>query len=67
MHVGCALDSVHTINTFYTKGTSIHCSTIDYASSVVSIIMMNIDDYGMNGKMEYKFVACGHDFFSRST
>ena len=25
--------------------------------------MMNIDDYGMNGKMEYKFVACGHDFF----
>ena len=52
-----------TINTFYTKGTSVHYSTIDHASSVVSIIMMNIDDYGMNGKMECKFVACGHDFF----
>ena len=54
-----------TINTFYTKGTSIHCSTIDHASSVVTIIMMNIDDYmyGMNGKMECKFVACVHDFF----
>ena len=55
MHVGCALDSVCTIYTFYTKGTSIHCSAIDHASSVVSIIMMNIDDYyhcGMNGKMD---------------
>ena len=58
---------MHTINAFYTKGTSIHYSTIDHASSVVSIIMMNIEDYGMNGKMECKFVACGHDFFSRST
>ena len=55
MHVGCALDSVCTIYTFYTKRTSIHCSAIDHASSVVSIIMMNIDDYyhcGMNGKMD---------------
>ena len=53
MHVGCALDSVCTINTFYTKRTSIHCSTIDHALSVVIIIMMNIDDnyhYGMNCK-----------------
>ena len=39
MHVGCALDSVCTINTFYTKRTSVHCSTIDHALSVVSIIM----------------------------
>ena len=55
MHVGCALISVCTMYTFYTKRTSIHCSTIDHASSVVSIIMMNIDDYYhyvMNGKMD---------------
>ena len=63
MHVGCALDRVCTIKCI----KSIHYSTIDHASSIVSIIMMNIHDYGINGKMECKFVICGHDFFSRST
>ena len=59
--IGCALNSVYTV-ILYTKRTSIHCSTIDHAWSIVAIIMIIIKNRKMD-VLRSVYYTCGYDLF----